>query len=544
MKTTKTTTTKTTNDTNKREAISYGRFSSDAQEEGDSVRRQREAFEAVCARYSDRMTPSSRYTFGEFFGRGESGLYAVHLEEGGSLRRFLDLLRDGTIVPNKTVLVLEMWSRFGRMEPDLAIKLLSDIVRSGCAVAVYSPDMWVETADLSSQQFIIIAMCLQMAHAESSEKRRIGRANRQRIRETGRTKDKRRLAACPFWLTVGADGEYHENDYAPLVKEMFRLSALGHGAGEVSNMLGNPTRPVTRNKVKVDATIDVLGVLRNRAVIGEYRPAIRVGKWKRDETKEVKEGYYPVVVPVEVFNAVQAGLDSRRTQRGRKGAAVSNLFTELFIGADGLPMHLKIESSGRHVLRRKTKGPNRTWDYKQVEYTLLRFLRELRLTGTATSPVEAYELEKAQLDKRLEEVAALQEEYPSAANARTMQNLEGRIAALADKIELEQQRIPETTSLDATHGVLAALDNATGDELLRLRTRLKMLIRRLVSRIDVLYEVRGRMRSCTLTVRLTNGESRVIHLANAVLTRAGHRGEFNSVHGPEGTTEVIRFKVG
>ena len=199
-------------------------------------------------------------------------------------------------------------------------------------------------------------------------------------------------------------------------------------------------------------------------------------------------------------------------------------------------MHLKIESGGKHVLRRKSKGTNRTWDYKRIEYTLLRFLRELRLTGTVTSPIEAYEQEKAHLEKRLGEVVALQEEYPSAANARTMQNLEGRVAALADKIELEQQRIPETASLDQTHGVLVALDTAEGAELLTVRTRLKMLIRRLVARIDVMYGVQGRLRYCRLTVKLSNGEVRVIHLArNGV--------EYNHVEDSEGTTEVWRFKV-
>ena len=312
------------------------------------------------------------------------------------------------------------------------------------------------------------------------------------------------------------------------------MASSGKGTNAIHDKLH--VNHVIRRARTVEALIDVLGVLRNRAVIGEIEYAVRVGKSHREETGEVKERY-PAIVGRDVFNAVQAGLDSRRQQRGRKGAAVSNLFTELVYGSDGLPMHLKVESTGRHVLRRKTKGPNRTWDYKQVEYTLLRFLRELRLTGTATSPVEAYELEKTQLEKRLDEVAGLQAEYPSKANARIMANLEQRIGELEGKVEAEQVRIPETASLDQAHGVLAALDAATGPELLTLRTRLKMLIRRLVARVDVAYGVQGRLRFARLTVKLTNKEVRDITLASKGV-------EYNHVQDSEGTTDVWRLKVG
>ncbi len=77
-----------------RDAISYGRFSSKGkQEEGDSMRRQKEAYERVCDRYKDRCRPSERYGFGAIFGRGESGYHGRHLGKGGSLAKFLDLIR-------------------------------------------------------------------------------------------------------------------------------------------------------------------------------------------------------------------------------------------------------------------------------------------------------------------------------------------------------------------------------------------------------------------------------------------------------------------
>lgn len=520
------------------QAIAYFRFSSKSQALGSSELRQETGFAEFVARSGLALGPT-------YIDRGESAFHDYH--RGGDFGR---LLADcaGKKFPRGSVVWFEDMDRFGRGKLGVVLADWLTITSAGYGIHISSLGQTF-TEDTDQMEMMGVIMKAILAHDESKKKSVRGKAARQRIRETGRAKPKvegekgRKLAACPFWLSVGPDGEYHENDYAKIVKEMFRLSALGFGAGEISNELGNPTRPITRtidrNKVKVNATIHVLGVLRNRAVIGEYRPMVRVGKSKRKETGEVKEGYYPVVVPVELFNEVQSGLDSRRRQRGRKGAAVSNLFTELFIGSDGLPMHLKIESSGRHVLRRKTRGPNRSWDYKQLEYSLLRFLRELRLTGTATSPLDDYEQEKARLEGRLEELTALQEEYPSKANARAMANLEGRIAELADKIEVEQQRIPETTSLDQTHGVLAALETATGDELLTLRTRLKMLVRRLVSRIDVFFGVRDDAKAAVLTVKLANGEDRTV----IVTATKNRRVEYNHVTDKSGTTEVWRLRA-
>ena len=71
----------------KLEAISYGRFSSEKQEKGDSIERQKRAFNGVLARYSERLFPSSRFTF---FDPGLSGFHSANLKNGGDLARFLD----------------------------------------------------------------------------------------------------------------------------------------------------------------------------------------------------------------------------------------------------------------------------------------------------------------------------------------------------------------------------------------------------------------------------------------------------------------------
>jgi hypothetical protein len=76
------------------------------------------------------------------------------------------------------------------------------------------------------------------------------------------------------------------------------------------------------------------------------------------------------------------------TVRGRKGTFITNLFTELCYGSDGLTMYVKAESRCR-VLKRRTvggKGEYRTWNYQAIETALLRFLSELKLTETYKQP--------------------------------------------------------------------------------------------------------------------------------------------------------------
>src|SRR5687767_6606248 len=59
-----------------REAIAVGRFSTDKQDEGDSIRRQQNSFARVCQRWE--LQPSTRWTI---FDKGLSGFTGDHLSE-------------------------------------------------------------------------------------------------------------------------------------------------------------------------------------------------------------------------------------------------------------------------------------------------------------------------------------------------------------------------------------------------------------------------------------------------------------------------------
>ena len=502
MKTTKTVNTLGTLTTGKREAISFGRFSSNKQEEGDSVNRQKHAYTSVLARYSERCEPSTRYTFGTFFGKGESGFHGKHLAEGGSLRRFLDLLKSGVIDPNKTVLVIEMWSRFSRMEPDLAVKLLSDIVRSGCVVAVYSPDMWVDTPNLEGQNFIIIAMCLQMAHAEAKEKSRIGKKNRENIRTTGLTIGKQKPRTCPTWISVSKDGKAYElNDKAETLRKACLLAAQGHGQTHIANTLNIQASGLT-------------GYFRSRALIGEYQPQTRDNG--RSNIGAPVADYYPSLLSADEFRQLQSSLDSRVKQKGMRSIKVTNLFTDLMFNEFGEVMRVKTDSRGTHTIKRYV---NRCWgkgtgiNYQLVEDAILDVF--LSLTREQLYPADSSESEKElrNLEAKIADTTAniAQWEAEAVEGNRGLSRLISASTVKLEAYEAELETVKTRLVVNKVDNLSAGktiitelLAEKTGKELIDLRSRLKAVINRVVRRIVITIHSPY---SCSLEVNLVNGKA-------------------------------------
>lgn len=511
-----------------REAIPYSRFSSKPQEKGDSLRRQREAFERVCQRH--KLTPSERWVFVD---EGRSGFHAVHREKG-DLGRFLALVKSGEIKAG-SVMVIEAWDRFGRERPDRATKVLSEIVSAGIAIAVDSPDMLVTEEDFGSWKWQIIQTMISLAYQESKRKSDMLRASWQGRRESG----KPATSVCPSWLEPDGDGFKPVPWKAEIVRRIFRLSLEGHGAGEIRNLLVKENVPPIGKK----GWADVLGILRNPAVMGTYQPMERVGRNERRPAGPPKANYYPAVVDETTFYAVQAALDSRRlSQRGRKGKAVTNLFTELLYHVeDGLKMYVKRESSGRAVLMRRTPGPNRSWPYQEVEYNLLRWLGELKLVGTVVSgAVETLEAELADTENRIQAVKKrLEKDSDLESLLDVLTGLEKKRKRLRDDLDKEKARQPENVTLEHTHEILKALETAKGEELVSLRTRLKANIHRLVSRVDCWWGERDGAKAVVLTAHLSNGEKREIVFTATKKRRVS----YNHVSDKTGTTEVWRLRA-
>jgi hypothetical protein len=493
-----------------REAISFGRFSSGEQEKGDSTSRQERAYQSVCERYKDKMIPSTRFKFGSFFGKGESGFHAAHLAQGGSLRRFLDKIQSGEIDPHKTVLVIEMWSRFARIAPDLAVKLLSDIVRAGCVIAVYTPDMWVDTSALSGQQFIMIAMCLQMAHVESSEKSRIKKSDWQKKREyaNGMTKNGLKSKDNPAWISVSEDGKkFVLNELASKLHKAALLSIDGMGQGEIEKRISGLPKNLTRT-------------FRDRALIGEKTMKERHGKERK--TAKVVEGFYDAVLTVDEFRKVNAALDSRMTMKAKKGRFVTNLFTGLIKNTNGQEMAIKRQSQGKPpVLVPYANGryqSGKSLHYQPLEDALISLFIDLKISDVMAVDSGMEQKQIAELRAKIEDKKATIKVFEDDGNLsvgqiRSIGILEKQIADMTAQVEQLETKIVvgEVDNLGNIQSIVAMFlkigneGDMKPELLLEYRTKLKDSIRRLVSKIQIAVHD---ARRATIKVWLVNGAYR------------------------------------
>lgn len=234
--------------------IGYLAFSSKQQATGDSERRQTTGYADFCAQEGFKA-----WTADTYFDKGKSRFHGSHRE--GDFGRLIDDVKARKF-PSGSVIWFEDMDRFGRQELPIVLNDWHTITSNGYVIHVGSLGM---TFDKNTDQMRLMGVILKaiLAHEESLKKSIRGKENRAQIRKTGRTikGEKRRLKACPFWISVGDDGEYHLNEHAQLVKEAFRLAHEGHGAKTIKGMLGTHH--------------DILGILRNRAVIGEFTPESR-----------------------------------------------------------------------------------------------------------------------------------------------------------------------------------------------------------------------------------------------------------------------------
>src|SRR5262249_37933448 len=116
-----------------RTGYSYLRYSSPAQREGDSVRRQTTNAAAWCKRHNVALDDKRNY-----LDEGKSAYHGKHRQDGGALKAFLDDIKRGAIKAG-SVLIIESLDRLSRENPWDAVPLLCEIVNAGVDVAALSP---------------------------------------------------------------------------------------------------------------------------------------------------------------------------------------------------------------------------------------------------------------------------------------------------------------------------------------------------------------------------------------------------------------------
>jgi DNA invertase Pin-like site-specific DNA recombinase len=204
-------------------AYSYIRFSSTAQADGDSLRRQTEGAESLCKRKG--------WTLDTAFSVKDLGVSAFRGRNAavGNFRIFLDAIKSGHVRPG-SVLVVESFDRISRQGIDEGYDLIKSILKAGIRIATLSPEREFDkdaTRSLSKGA-LEIQLILERAAEESETKS--NRLSKARARDRERARNGEVITKrVPSWLVV-EDGKIKPDpDKLKIVKRLVQLALDGQG---------------------------------------------------------------------------------------------------------------------------------------------------------------------------------------------------------------------------------------------------------------------------------------------------------------------------
>lgn len=280
-------------------AYSYIRFSRTIQKQGRSRLRQKEAYEAWCAK--NNVIPSDD----TFLDEGKSGYTGDHVGPKGQLRRFLDRIEDGTI-PKGSYLVVESLDRLGRESVNLALERFLGILNAGVnIITLMDNEKEYRAGATPPADLIMSVLVMARANEESKTKAERSEDNWATAFRLARTEKKPVGKQVAFWLdTVKAEGldwkgkpnkKYVPNEHAKTIKRIFDMCIAGHGfvvTAKTLNAEGAGTR-----RAKSWGASSVRDVLENKCVLGEWEPKDGGG---------VIEGYFPQIITPTKWELAQA----------------------------------------------------------------------------------------------------------------------------------------------------------------------------------------------------------------------------------------------
>ena len=491
-------------------AYSYIRFSTPEQQSGDSFRRQYELSKAYAE--SHGLILDEHLTYRDL---GVSAFDKTNLRSG-QLGAFLSAVESGA-VPSGSYLLVESLDRISRAQISDALEIFLSILNRGITIVTFADDMVYnrEKANKQFTDFIISIAIMSRAHEESLTKsKRLKEAWRAKRSKLGVLK---LTSVAPAWLELNADKTaYHPiPDRVALVRNIFTWSKDGIGADTIARRLNQQGMPTfgARTKNQWHSSY-IKKILENRAVLGEFQAHVRLNG-KRAPEGEVIRDYFPRIISDDDFKLAMSARQSRRTNSaGRKGAALSNLFSGILRCGycNGTMVYVNKGHNGpraKLLVCSKAKAGKDCyyvpWQYGYFERSVLTYCKGLDLDAFL-QPREGAKSEMAALNARIAVLQASIEE-----NDNKQRNILEAIEAgakfqqfQARAVQLEQERAQFESELNVMRtkyeqqanaqadiqavrasidGLLQRMDELAGNELYDLRAMLSQHVRRLITRI-------------------------------------------------------------
>jgi DNA invertase Pin-like site-specific DNA recombinase len=510
----------------RRLAVSYTRFSSPIQAEGDSQNRQDDLFRQFCQRHN--LTPLSEI----FADRGRSGYKDEHRKKG-RLGQLIAIAKDGRFEPG-TVIVVEAWDRLGRLRPDRQTELVAELLRTGVNIGVCKLDDIFTEEDFGTHKWTTLAVFIQLAYQESKLKADRVADSWKRRRERAREQGKLVTGRLPAWLEKSGDGVRLVPQRAAVVRRIFQMAAAGYGHTRIVQTLDKEEVPAFGKKVitKGRSRSQFSGVWTRpyiRLVLNDRRALGEAQFYKIDGTPDGPPvpSYYPAVVSEDEFLLARAGQDGRDNWKGRhlgsRQGKYVNVFKSLLRHArdgEGFHLHNKGTRAKPELLLLSAKGISGrgrcyTFPYPIFEEAILDWLEELDprdiLPKEKEAPSKA-EVLRARLANVRQDIARLKEDlkeqgYSKALSAvlREQEDAEEKVALKLQE-ELSRTVKPAARAWDELPGLVEMIKGAADPDDVRLR--LRPVLRRVVEEAWVFIVKRGSYQLCFVQFFFSGGARR------------------------------------
>lgn len=310
------------------QTFGYIRFSTKAQDVGQSTKRQRTRIAKYC---EDRGLIVDEW----ITDLGKSAWKGLHVKDTAGLGSFANRVRGG-LIPNGSILVVENIDRLSREEPWSVLNWMVELNRFGLIFHFTDMKLVLDEntllGDKGMQNVQMLWGASLRAKQESDRKSEMMRgAWREKHNDAAETKKVMSLQA-PLWLRVRPDrsGFDRIKDRVAVVREVYECAAAGMGMRGIVKRL-NDRKVKLWGAYRKDTTkggwqmTSIRRLLNSPQVEGDYVPS----SVQSDKPEKII-GYYPRILDADLVARARAGMAERATgQQGNRRMVFRNLFSGL-----------------------------------------------------------------------------------------------------------------------------------------------------------------------------------------------------------------------
>ena len=421
------------------------------------------------------------------------------------MKAFLDQLECGKIKAD--ALIIESLDRLSRDEVGDALTLFLNILTHGIRIITTKPEYVFDRKSINDPANLIMAI-LEICRGFSESNMKSDRvadawSNKKKNARTGHKVS----SMCPGWLKLVGDTFEFVPEKVAAVRRLIKLAKSGIGIDSITKTLNKEKLPTLKDFAKHWHSSSVHKTLNNRALIGEYQPKFANKNLSQKDRKADGlpiPNYYPALITETEFYELQAGLQSRRQiaafGSGRQSPKVSNLFGNLLKDARSGSTLCRVDKGAKSIptlMSSEVKSgvaKRETFPYEDFESHFLLWLKEVSLKDLASTEKlsQAHErliVVRGKIDELTKKLKTFKSRLTQEDDIEILLDLVKELDTELKMLRKEEEVLKvESSKPDTTKqftSITTLLDQASGDELIQLRSRLRFLLCEIIETIFI-----------------------------------------------------------